>query len=155
MTPGAGIFRTQLPVGFNAGGINCGVRRYRPDLGMIISEQNCVAAGVFTQSTCQAATVKYCQQLLPANNIKAIITNSGEANAATGVKGVTDNQTMATSLATVLQCDADQVLTASTGVIGVPLSIDKITQAMPALVKGVSNIAEKFAVAILTTDLVQ
>lgn len=154
MIPGSGIFRTKLPIGFKAGGINCGVRLYRPDLGVIISENPAVTAGVFTQNNCKAAPVNYCEQLVPSNNIKAIITNSGEANAATGLDGVQNNLQMATSLAHVLLCNPDQILTASTGVIGKPLSIKKITDALPALVKKTTDIAENFATAILTTDLV-
>lgn len=58
MTPGAGIFRTILPLGFTAGGVNCSVRRYRPDLGIIISEVPCVTTGVFTQNVfCVIITV--------------------------------------------------------------------------------------------------
>lgn len=154
MTPGAGIFRTQLPTGFLASGVNCGVRRYRPDLGLIVSEQPAVAAGVFTQSTCQAAPVRYCDKLLPADNIRAIVTNSGQANAATGPQGDIDNQTMVDAVATQLECQSNQVLSASTGVIGEPMEINKITAAMPELCQNTSNIAEKFALAVMTTDLV-
>ena len=154
MIPGAGIFRTKLPQGFSASGINCGVRRYRPDLGMILSDKSCVAVGVFTQNRCQAPCVQYCQALLPANNIKAIITNSGQANAATGKQGFIDNQQMANALAETLACKPDQVLTASTGVIGEALAIKKITHAIPTLVNSCTTIAENFATAILTTDLV-
>jgi len=154
MSPGAGIFRTTLPIGFTAGGVNSGVRRYRPDLGVIISEVPCVTTGVFTKNACKAAPVKYCESILPATNIKAIITNSGEANAATGYTGTLNNYKMVDCLAHALSCDPHQVLSASTGVIGRHLSIDKITDAIPALVNSVSTIAEKFAVSILTTDLV-
>ncbi len=154
MNVGSGISRTKLPTGFTASGINCGVRRYRPDLGLIISEQPCVAAGVFTQNVCKAAPVKYCEKLLPTSNIKAIITNSGQANAATGAEGELNNQKMADALAQQLSCNSDQILIASTGVIGAQLAIDKISDALPELVKSTSTIAEKFAVAILTTDLV-
>ncbi|WP_131781576.1 bifunctional glutamate N-acetyltransferase/amino-acid acetyltransferase ArgJ [Legionella gresilensis] len=154
MILGSGIFRTKLPTGFKAGGINCGVRLYRPDLGVIISNTPAVAVGVFTQNHCKAAPVKYCEQHLPANNIKAIITNSGEANAATGDDGVVHNLSMAQTLANNLSCSPKQILTASTGVIGKPLSIEKITQAIPALVQKTTDIAENFATAILTTDLV-
>lgn len=154
MTPGPGIFRTQLPEGFLSAGINCGVRRYRPDLGILISEVPSVCVGLFTQNAYKAAPVHYCQQILPANDIRAIVTNSGEANAATGPQGIVDNQAMADKVAESLGCQSHQVLTASTGVIGKALSIDKITQTIPRLIHGASNIAEKFAVAILTTDLV-
>lgn len=154
MTPGAGIFRTKLPIGFSAGGINCGVRHYRPDLGVILSEKESVVTAVYTKNTCKAAPIKYCDSILPASNIKAIITNSGQANAMTGEKGVLNNQLMADVAAKQLSCQSNQVLTASTGIIGEQLSIDKITHAIPTLVKTVSNISEKFAVSILTTDLV-
>lgn len=155
MTPGAGIFRTKLPKGFTAGGVNSGVRLYRPDLGVVISEMPAVAAGVFTQNHYRAAAVTYCEQCLQSNAlIKAIITNSGEANAATGEVGVADNALMAKTLADALHCEPTEVLTASTGVIGKALSIDKIVEAIPLLVKKTTNIAENFATAILTTDLV-
>lgn len=154
MISGAGIFRTKLPTGFKAGGINCGVRVYRPDLGVIISENPASTAGVFTKNHCQSATVKYCKEILPSNHIKAIITNSGEANAATGMNGIQSNFEMASCLAKELQCNPEHVLTASTGVIGKPLSIQKITDAIPALINKTTDIAENFATAILTTDLV-
>lgn len=91
--------------------------------------------------------------LLPADNIKAIITNSGQANAATGEIGDQHNQQVVDSLATELNCSSEQVLIASTGVIGQQISIDKITSAIPKLINSVSNIADKFAISILTTDL--
>ena len=93
-------------------------------------------------------------QCLPGNEIKAIITNSGEANAATGEEGEKTNFQMAQALANVLECSPQQILTASTGIIGKPLSIDKIIDSIPQLVKKSKNIAENFATAILTTDLV-
>jgi glutamate N-acetyltransferase/amino-acid N-acetyltransferase len=154
MILGSGIFRTKLPAGFKAGGINCGVRLYRPDLGVIISEAPATTVGVFTKNHAKAAPVKYAECCLPSNDIKAIITNSGEANAATGSQGENDNLMMATSLAKELNCQPNQVITASTGVIGKPLSLQKIIKAMPFLVKKTTDIAENFATAILTTDLV-
>jgi glutamate N-acetyltransferase/amino-acid N-acetyltransferase len=154
MIIGPGIFRTLLPKKFLAGGINCGVRQYRPDLGIIISELPSVGVGVFTQNTLQAAPIVHCKKALPNTTIRAIITNSGEANAATGEKGLLDNQSMIESVAGELNCLPEQVLSASTGAIGIPLSINKITSSVPTLIKKVSNIAENFALAILTTDLV-
>ncbi len=154
MITGSGIFRTKLPLGFKAAGINCGVRVYRPDLGVIISEFPATTVGVFTQNKLKAAPVKYSEQNLPSQTIKAIITNSGEANAATGLEGEKDNLLMVECLAKALDCHPNQVLTASTGVIGKPLSIQKITSAIPALLRKTTDIAENFATAILTTDLV-
>jgi len=87
MTKGPGINRTPLPLGFTAGGVNSGVRKYRPDVGLIFSDRDCVAAGVFTQNECKAAPVLYSQALVPSAKIRAIVTNSGQANAATGEEG--------------------------------------------------------------------
>src|SRR5690348_11153424 len=126
MTPGPGVARTHLPKGFTASGINSGVRRYRPDLGVLISEVPAVAAGVFTLNECKAAPVRYSQSLLPSNRIIAIVTNSGQANAATGPQGVENNLRMADSVAKKLGCKREQILTASTGPIGVQMEIEKI-----------------------------
>lgn len=154
MKPGLGSHTTPLPKGFYASGINSGVRRYRPDLGLLTSDYPCVTAGVFTLNTCTAAPVHYCKQLLPANNIRAIITNSGQANAATGKEGEEDNALMVKTTAGVLGIDPSQVLIASTGIIGYRLALDKILPAIPDLTQQLTNVAEKFALAILTTDLV-
>jgi glutamate N-acetyltransferase/amino-acid N-acetyltransferase len=148
------LLKTPLPMGFSASGINSGVRRYRPDLGVIILDQPGVCSGVFTKSELKSASVKYCQTLLPAGNIKAIITNSGQANTATGVQGEMDNLFMAQQLAEKLNVNSDQILTASTGVIGVPLEIEKIVGALDELCTRTNLTAEGFAQAILTTDLI-
>lgn len=154
MTPGPGISRTPLPKGFTASGVNCGVRRYRPDVGLIISEPAAVTSGVFTKNECKAAPILYSQALLPSESVHAIITNSGQANAATGMMGITNNKEMAFAVATELECLPRQVLTASTGVIGQHLDVEKIKNAIPELVERAQETAEGFALAILTTDLV-
>ncbi len=154
MTIGPGVRRTPLPKGFLASGVNCGVRRYRPDIGLIISETAAVAAGVFTINECRAAPVRYTQALLPADNIRAILTNSGQANAATGVEGVEKNLMMVSAAAKALGCDHNQVLVASTGKIGDQLDTEKILPCMDELVHRANDCAESFATAILTTDLV-
>ncbi len=154
MTIGPGVRRTSLPKGFLASGVNCGVRRYRPDIGLLISEFPAVAAGVFTVSESRAAPVRYTQALLPADNIRAILTNSGQANAATGAIGVERNLMMVSAVAKSLGCDQNQVLVASTGKIGEQLDTEKILPSMPELVARANDCAESFATAILTTDLV-
>jgi glutamate N-acetyltransferase/amino-acid N-acetyltransferase len=154
MTPGPGLNRTLLPKGFSAGGINSGVRRYRPDLGIIISDFPSVAAGVFTLNQCKAAPVVFSQARVPSDNVRAIITNSGQANAATGDMGVERNLMMVSAAAKSLGCSIDQVLVASTGVIGHQLDTDKILPAIPELIERAHETAESFAGAIMTTDLV-
>lgn len=154
MSPGPGLHHTPLPLGFLASGVNCGVRRYRPDVGLIYSEQDLVAAGVFTINEAKGAPVRYCQSLLPASNIRAILTNSGQANAATGAEGVERNLAMADAVAKHLGVARDQVLVASTGKIGVQVESEKVCASVPELVDRASDVAEGFALAILTTDLV-
>ncbi len=154
MTTGPGISRTPLPKGFKAGGVNSGVRRYRPDYGVILSEPEAVGVGVFTKNECKAAPVVYCQGLLPSSHVRAIVTNSGQANAATGAEGRDKNWRMALSVSKVIGCLPHQVLTASTGVIGKQLEIEKLEASATELVENASDYAEQFALAILTTDLV-
>jgi glutamate N-acetyltransferase/amino-acid N-acetyltransferase len=154
MTAGPGLRRTPLPKGFLASGVNCGVRRYRPDIGILISDRPAVAAGVFTLNECKAAPVLYTQALLPSDNVRAILTNSGQANAATGAEGVEKNLMMVEAAAKYLECDKTQVLVASTGKIGEQLDTEKILPSMSEVVLRANNCAESFATAILTTDLV-
>lgn len=154
MTYGAGIAKTFLPKGFYASGFNCGVRRYRPDVGLLVSEVPAVGAGVFTQSTCLGEHVKYCKDLLPSENIRALITNSGQANTAVGAVGASDNLMMAKAVAEALGVSSEQVLTASTGVIGQRMEVEKITSVIPNLIAAQTDTAESFATAIMTTDLV-
>lgn len=151
---GPGISRTPLPKGFSTSGINSGVRKYRPDLGLILSEMPATAVGVFTLNEMKAAPIRYCQSLLPSSQVRAIVTNSGQANAATGPLGDENNLKMVEVAAQQIGCSPNQVLTASTGVIGQHLDIEKISAAMPELVQRCVDNAEAFALAILTTDLV-
>lgn len=154
MKLGPGIAKTSLPRGFFAGGVNCGVRKYRPDLGVILSDFPMVAAGVFTLNEAKAAPVLWSQKLVPASGFRAVLTNSGQANAATGAEGVKNNLEMVKALAQEIGCVPEKILVASTGMIGVQLSLDLIKKSMPELVARVTDHAEHFANAILTTDLV-
>lgn len=154
MKLGPGIAKTPLPKGFFAGGMNSGVRKYRPDVGLIISDTDMVAAGVFTQNEAKAAPVIWSQKLVPSNKIRAILTNSGQANAATGEEGIKNNYLMVKACADVVGCAPEEILVASTGMIGVHLNLDLINKSLPELAARVTNTAEHFANAILTTDLV-
>ncbi len=154
MTTGPGMTPTPLPKGFLASGINCGVRKYRPDLGLLLSTTDAVAAAVYTKNECKSASIVYSQALSPSTKIRALVTNSGQANAATGPAGVDANLRMARAVAAAVGCGADQVLTASTGVIGVAMEIDKIERAVPELVARAGENAQPFSLAILTTDLI-
>jgi glutamate N-acetyltransferase/amino-acid N-acetyltransferase len=144
----------RLPKGFSASGVNSGVRRYRPDFGVVRSDRPCVAAGVYTTNTFKAACVTYNMAMLPSDSIRALVVNSGHANAATGEEGQQDNQQLAAKTARALDLDPSSMLTASTGVVGVRLPMDTLVGALPMLSRGFSENINNFALAIMTTDLV-
>ena len=143
-----------VPAGFRFAGVHAGIKRSRKDLGMILctGEPGAVAAGVFTRNPVRAACVDRCAQLLPAAGVRAVLVNSGNANAMTGAAGVEANLALARALALPLECPLEAVLTCSTGVIGVPLDAGKIEVAVPALREALSTDPGGFAAAILTTD---
>jgi glutamate N-acetyltransferase/amino-acid N-acetyltransferase len=120
------------------------------DLALLVSERDCAAAGVFTQNQLRAAPVRWCQQLLPAPNMRAIIVNSGNANACTGEQGHRAAADMASLAAAALGIEPRQVLVASTGVIGVQLPMERLRAGVQELRLGVDGNA--FNDAIMTTD---
>ncbi|NCO76444.1 MAG: bifunctional ornithine acetyltransferase/N-acetylglutamate synthase [Cyanobacteria bacterium] len=145
------------PKGFKSSGITAGLKASKsPDLSLIYSETEAIAAGVFTTSEVRAACVDYCRQKLQKkSSAKAILCNSGQANAATGAQGWQDAKDSAEALAKELNIDADSILLASTGVIGQRIKMDIMINAFPQLVAELSeNGGEATAKAIITTDLV-
>ncbi len=145
------------PNGFRAAGIAAGLKPSGdPDLALIFSDTNAAAAGVFTTSQVKAASITYNQKRLQQSpaSIRAIICNAGQANACTGSEGEANNNTMAKLVADAVQVQPNQVLTASTGVIGKQLNMAKLTPAIPTLVSYLSpDQGETAARAIITTDL--
>lgn len=147
------------PLGFKANGIFCGIKKSKKrDLMMIASDSPCVAAGVFTTNQLKAACVQHnVKQLAKTSQAQAILANSGNANCLTGPAGKRHNALMAVSAAKALGISPTLVLTASTGVIGQRLPIDRVTDAMQELSEGLRTgpqASEDAAEAILTTDLV-
>ena len=144
------------PSGFRACGLHCGIKANgKPDLSLIVSDVPASAAGVFTTNLAKAAPIYLCQDHLAASqrHAKAIITNSGCANACTGPQGEADAKEMAQLAAMALACDPSQVLVASTGVIGVNLKMDKIRSGVPQAVAALdANGGSAAARAIMTTD---
>lgn len=145
------------PLGYRAAGIAAGLKPSgAPDLALIVSEEEAIAAGVFSTSQVRAACVDYCRDLLQNQpTARAMLCNAGQANAATGEFGRQDNLAMARQVGAALGIPSNQVLTASTGVIGRRIPLDKFTAAVPALVNHLSDAgSEAAARAIITTDLV-
>lgn len=143
-----------LPLDFEASGVNCGVRKYRPDLGILHSLRPAKAVGVFTRNTLKAAPVQYCMSLLPSNDVRAIIVNSGQANVATGDAGIHDCADIVSETAKILGLETNQVLASSTGVVGDRIPTRVVIPALPFAVRGFSPIINNFALAIMTTDLI-
>ena len=140
--------------GFKASGIAAGIKKENtPDLALIFSEYDSVAAGVFTTNKVKAAPVLLTEDHIMDRWARIIIANSGNANACTGPIGIKDARYIAELIAKELDVRADEVLVASTGVIGAPLPMDTITRSIPELVSemsegGIAAAAE----AIMTTD---
>lgn len=140
--------------GFQAAGIASGIKEDgKKDLALLYSESPAKAAGVFTTNVFKAAPVLLDLERIKSGTSRAVIINSGNANAATGDEGYQDAVKMARFCAGALQIDESQVLVASTGVIGRKLPIDKVAGNVSRLVKGLSpdGIPEA-AQAIMTTD---
>jgi len=147
----------ELPRGFSFAAARCGIRKSGADLGIVVAEGAVAAAGVFTRNRVKAAPVLVSREHLGASRgrARAVVVNSGNANCATGATGMAASRTTAAALARELGCSAKEILVCSTGVIGVPLAVERITDALPALVRSRVPKAEafdEFARAILTTD---
>ena len=145
------------PKGYQAAGITAGLKASgAKDLTLILSETDAIAAGVFTLSQVRAACVDYCRQRLQESfSTRAILCNSGQANACTGELGWQDALESAELLAQQLNISAEAVLLASTGVIGQRIKMDALRKGIPQLVTSVSAEGGKNAAeAIMTTDLV-
>jgi len=140
--------------GFKAAGIAAGLKKNGLlDLGLIVSDTPATVAGVFTRNRVQAAPVLLCKKRIQSGTSRAVIANSGNANCCTGDQGMADAIRMARLAADALGIAEDQVLPASTGVIGQPLAVGKIEAALPALVAALSpDGLDDFARAIMTTD---
>ncbi|MCI2205616.1 MAG: bifunctional glutamate N-acetyltransferase/amino-acid acetyltransferase ArgJ [Oscillospiraceae bacterium] len=144
------------PKGFMAGGMHCGIRpnKKKPDLMMLKSEVPCNAAGVYTSNLVKGASIEVCKKHLTNGIAQAVIANSGNANTCNS-DGVEKAEKMAEAAASALKIKAQDVLVASTGVIGQPLPIEPIIKASPVLAKKLSKEGGDYAAkALMTTDTV-
>jgi glutamate N-acetyltransferase/amino-acid N-acetyltransferase len=147
-----------LPRGFRFGGTHCGIKRSgRLDLGLIVASEACPAAAVFTTNRVKAAPVLLCQAHLKrsAARMRAVVVNSGNANCATGAAGMRASRKTARAAARLLGCRQEQIFVCSTGIIGVPLPVQRIVSGLPDLESLIANRPQtfsEFTKAILTTD---
>jgi glutamate N-acetyltransferase/amino-acid N-acetyltransferase len=146
------------PNGFLAAGITAGLKASgNPDLSLLLAPEGAVCAGTFTTSLVRAACVDLCAERLAASggHARAVLTNSGQANACTGDRGLIDSLRATQAAADRLGLAADEVLICSTGVIGVPIPMDTLLAGLDPLAEALSSEGGAAAArAILTTDLV-
>jgi glutamate N-acetyltransferase/amino-acid N-acetyltransferase len=143
--------------GFRAGGIRAGIKETgNEDLALLASDRFCSAAGTFTTNAIRSSSVDWCETLLPSATIRAIVCNSGCANACTGARGERDTVAVARLAAEVCAVTPEAVLVASTGVIGRFLPVEKINAGLKKLAPQLSSRnGTPFARAIMTTDRVK
>ena len=146
-----------MPEGFQAGSAYCGLKKdiTSLDMGIIFSASRCETAAVFTNNKIAAAPIKFSKNIINSSNVNAIVVNSGNANACTGDKGDKDAEDMAKITAGLLNINYQDVIVASTGIIGHPMQMDKVQSGIEMAAKDLgrnvlngSNIAN----AIKTTD---
>ena len=151
----------KIPRGFKFGGLACGIKASRKkDLALISTQQPSVAAGVYTQNLVCAASIDWNRSITPSDQFRAVVVNSGNANACTGDQGAKDNQLMAQLVAESLSSDSvpvgpESIAVLSTGVIGHKLPMDVVTPGISALVASTGASQANFvdaAEAIMTTD---
>ena len=139
-------------LGFLAGAVHAGIKNDDElDLGILCSEVPCKAAGVFTTNQIKSAPVVLSQKHIARGRAQAIVVNSGCANACMARQGLTDARVMVNLTAAKLGISPEEILVASTGIIGVPLPMDKIRAAMPKI-KPTREGGHDFCRAIMTTD---
>src|SRR5688500_3507508 len=131
----------KLPRGFIASGVRAGVRKSRPDLALIVAEKGANAAAVFTTNRFQAAPVVLSKAALKKSRgrVKAVVVNSGCANAVSGKPGEDAARRVREKTAELLRCPEHEVFMASTGVIGVVLPDKKVRVALPAAIARLSS----------------
>ncbi len=147
----------ELPLGYLFSGHHSGVKtdETSPDYSIFASEVDAVCVGVFTQNLVCAAPVEWCRDHTPHVTCRAIVVNSGNANACTGQQGRQDVEAMVSAVADELKIDNEQVLVMSTGIIGVHLEMDKIGPAAHTACIQLDSTPAAFLAAaqgILTTD---
>jgi len=146
----------ELPAGFRFSGATGGIKvSGKPDVSLIVSDAPCVAAAVTTTNQIFAAPVQLCRDRSPRSTCRAVITNSGNANACTGREGFNDAIAMCQHVAEMIGCAAEDVLVMSTGVIGKRLPMDKVAHGIRLAGDALGTDEQHFlaaADAICTTD---
>jgi glutamate N-acetyltransferase/amino-acid N-acetyltransferase len=144
------------PLGFHAGATTAGIKEGgedKLDLGILFSQEVCVVAGLFTTNRIKSAPVVLCQERVKKGRAAAVVVNSGCANASTGKQGLADAEEMAALTAKAIGVDPEEVLVASTGVIGQRLPMERIEDGLNHISLS-DNGGHELARAMMTTDTV-
>lgn len=156
MTPHSYQDRCLLPEGFRAAGVHAGIKSdpAKPDMALVVSDEpETRVAGMFTTNRVQAAPVKRGIRQMKSGHARAVVINSGNANACTGRQGVLDMEEMAERTASALGVSPEEVVVSSTGSIGKPLQMDPVRKGIDLLVPALhADGGDQAAVAIMTTD---
>jgi glutamate N-acetyltransferase / amino-acid N-acetyltransferase len=141
------------PLGFRAAAVASGIKPDRLDLALVVADAGCTAAGVFTTNLAKAAPVVVSRDHLASGRARAIVVNAGCANAGTGEAGLADARETAEIVAHTVGCRPEEVLVASTGVIGVRLPMERVRSGIAQAARRISRHAGADAArAIMTTD---
>lgn len=142
------------PEGFSASGIPSGIRSHgRLDLALVVADETVPAAAVFTRNLVVAAPVTVSREHIAGGRARAVVINSGNANAATGPEGILNARATADAVARELRCEPAEVVVSSTGVIGVPLPVELVLGGIPAAAAALeTHSGTAAAEAIMTTD---
>ncbi len=150
---------TAIPQGYQFAAVHCGIKNNAPklDVSLIVSDRPAVAAGVYTQNLVFAAPVAWDRAITPVRDLRAVVMNSGNANACTGERGMADAERMAAAAAGTCGASAKQALVLSTGVIGVFMPIEKIEAGIKAAGSELASDGDalvRAARGMMTTDSV-
>lgn len=148
------VAEIQMPKGFKCAGIAAGIKADgAKDMALILSDEPATSAGVFTQNQVCAAPVKVCREHLKHGSARAIVMNSGIANACTGSAGMVAARDMAAEAARIVGCEPQEIFVCSTGRIGPQLPADKIVPGIGTLFDAaLGDLVQETAEAMMTTD---
>jgi glutamate N-acetyltransferase/amino-acid N-acetyltransferase len=144
-----------IPKGFQFAGVRCGLKNKRRDLGLVVSDRLCSAAGVFTQNLVRAASVDHTSAAVKRGYLRALVVNSGNANCCTGEQGMRDVIRMTELVGEAVGVPDLEVAVAQTGVIGQPIDMAKVEHGVSEASVSLSEDPAPFLEAILTTDLTE
>lgn len=141
------------PLGYRGAAVAAGLKKSKLDLALLISQDVATVAGAFTTNLVKAAPVIYSQRVVEkGGGVRALLVNSGNANAATGSQGWSDLESSVAFAANELKIDPEEILLCSTGVIGVPLPMGKVLPGIKECANTLGASTNELAQAILTTD---